>query len=327
MEPTVHAETGGDDLMKSLLILRHLTVENANAIAGLTYGFPAISAFLGFTHALSRKSNRELGVSLGGCGVVCHGHQIHAYQPGDRGDFVFALTRNPLTKEGRTAAFVEEGRMNMDVSLLIECDFDIEDVDFSTDDAVEDRKLFEEWIQTQVLTQRLAGGTITGLKTVDFEELGSAPEERRRQMRGLLYRSLPGTALLDRTSLLQEHHQRRCEQSPDSRLLDSWLDFAALKWRAIPELAAEEEPTEEHSADWEYMPKPAGGWLVPITVGYKAIAPLYDNKQVARTRDDSTPFRFAELAYGIGQWISPHRIRDIEELIWRYHNDGEWYLC
>jgi CRISPR-associated protein Csy2 len=34
--------------MSSLILLRRMKVENANAIAGLTYGFPAITHFLGF---------------------------------------------------------------------------------------------------------------------------------------------------------------------------------------------------------------------------------------------------------------------------------------
>lgn len=51
--------------MRSTLLLRHLKVENANAISGLTYGFPAISHFLGFTHALSRRLEQEHGLTLG----------------------------------------------------------------------------------------------------------------------------------------------------------------------------------------------------------------------------------------------------------------------
>ena len=73
--------------MKSLLLLRQVEVENANAINGLTYGFPAISHFLGFTHALSRKLDAAHGLTLGGCAVICHQHQLQAYQPDDHGDF------------------------------------------------------------------------------------------------------------------------------------------------------------------------------------------------------------------------------------------------
>ena len=45
---------GGSE-MSSLILLRRIKIENANTIAGLTYGFPAITHFMGFSHALSRK--------------------------------------------------------------------------------------------------------------------------------------------------------------------------------------------------------------------------------------------------------------------------------
>lgn len=48
--------------MSSLILLRRLRVENANAIAGVTWGFPAITHFLGFTHALSRKLTQSHGL-------------------------------------------------------------------------------------------------------------------------------------------------------------------------------------------------------------------------------------------------------------------------
>ena len=40
--------------MSNLIIIRNVQVEYANAQAGLTWGFPAITAFMGFAHALSR---------------------------------------------------------------------------------------------------------------------------------------------------------------------------------------------------------------------------------------------------------------------------------
>lgn len=72
--------------MSRLIVLPRIQVENANAISGLTYGFPAITHFLGFTHALSRKVQQSHGVTLTGCGVVCHQHQIMAHQASERGD-------------------------------------------------------------------------------------------------------------------------------------------------------------------------------------------------------------------------------------------------
>ena len=41
--------------MNQYILLNRIKVQNANAIAGFTWGFPAITHFLGFSHNLSRK--------------------------------------------------------------------------------------------------------------------------------------------------------------------------------------------------------------------------------------------------------------------------------
>jgi CRISPR-associated protein Csy2 len=63
------------------IIFERVSVQDANCIAGFTYGFPAITHFLGFGHALSKKLSLSHNLSLYGCAVICHQHQIHAYQP------------------------------------------------------------------------------------------------------------------------------------------------------------------------------------------------------------------------------------------------------
>jgi CRISPR-associated protein Csy2 len=318
--------------MKSLLILRNIKVENANAIAGLTYGFPAISSFLGFTHALSRSLEKDHGLRLGGCAVVCHHHHVRTHQPAGWGDHVFSLTRNPLTKDANSPAFVEEGRMHMEVSLVIECDFTGDDFDFGTGNYEQDVRQFESAILNKVLTQRLAGGTIQAMRRTRPVEFVGIPEDndkkeafRRVQMRRLL----PGFVLVDRSDLLSAHFQKRRADNPKAELIDAWLDFAALKYGAQADQQAGTKTDESAAAKvtWQRIPKPADGWLVPMASGFKAISPLYPNGAVANTRDATTPFRFVESAYSVGQWISPHRIQALEQLFWRYRIDADWYLC
>ncbi|MES2205163.1 MAG: type I-F CRISPR-associated protein Csy2 [Pseudomonadota bacterium] len=311
--------------MKSLLTLRNINVENANAISGVTYGFPAISNFLGFTHALSRKIEKKLGLRLGGCAVICHQYQVNAHQPKGWGDYVFALTRNPLTKEGSTAAFVEEGRMAMEVSLLIECDFICENL--GSGDFKEEIKAFEDFVREQVLMSRLAGGTILNMEKVVFEELPQDREKIAKFTRKQLLKLMPGFLLVNRSDTLKKHYESLKLSNPDAELIDAWLDFAALKYKAIPNLKENEELTEQAKAHWEYKSKPASGWLVPLAIGFKAISPLYENNEVARSRDPSIPFRFVETVYGIGEWLSPHRIQKFNGIFWRYRAEGEWYLC
>jgi len=312
--------------MKSVLMLKHIKVENANAISGLTYGFPAISNFLGFTHALSRTLQRKHNLALGGCAVICHQHHVNAYQPAGWGDYVFSLTRNPLTKEAKTAAFVEEGRMHMDVSLLVECDFSDEDFDFNTGSDTQDVKCFQDFIREAALMQRLAGGTVQSIKDVVFAHVPDRSDELNRFTRNHLFKLLPGFALVDRSELLKNHFDVLKVDKPEIEMIDAWLDFCALRQKARPEIKEGEMPNEDTSASWEYVPKPAKGWLVPIAIGFKAISPLYDGGEVARARDPNTPFRFVESAYGIGEWLGLHRIRDLDQLFWRYEVVGDFYL-
>ena len=313
--------------MKSLLILKRIQVQNANAIAGLTWGFPAITNFLGFTHALSRFIQTEHSVQLGGCAVICHQHQVQAYQPSGYGEYIFSLTRNPLTSAGKTAPFNEEGRMHMEVSLIIECDFSADCIDFDTDNEERDIALFEKQIIQKVLRQRLAGGTILDIEKVEFASLAQEIEARDKQCRRLMLSLLPGFLLVDRSELLSEHFDHIKQESPDSELLDAWLDFSALKFKANPEGREGALPDENTPAEWVRIEKPAQGWLVPLMTGYKAISTLYEAGQVANTRDPQIPFRFVESAYGVGQWLSPHRVKDIQQIFWRYHHEGDWYLC
>lgn len=304
--------------MDALLILRNIRVENANAVAGLTWGFPAISNFLGFVHALSRKLPTNIGLNLGGCGVVCHNRQVQSYQPRGWGDHVFALTRNPLTREEKSPAFNEEGRMHMTVSLLIP-------VVGMLDEECEPRKL-EQMIERLALSQRLAGGTIISIDAVEMleppEDFEGLQKFERKQLRKLL----PGFALVQRADLLAEHAQQCRGQDPSAEQLDAWLDFSAIKFQAERPDGVVDEQT---AADWRYVPKPDRGWLVPMATGYRGISDLYEPGVVARSRDSTTPFRFVESVYSVGEWLSPHRVSKLEQLIWRYHAEPEtgWYLC
>jgi CRISPR-associated protein Csy2 len=308
--------------MDTLLILRNVKVENANAISGLTWGFPAISNFLGFIHALSRRLPEEMSLKLEGCGVICHEHHIQAYQPRGRGEYVFGLTRNPLAKEGVTASFVEEGRMHMTISLVVPCAGRI-------DASINPAEVAGQ-VKELALSQRLAGGTVV---SIGAAELLDPPEEDdllRKFERIQLRKLLPGFALVQRADLLAAHIRQRQQQEPDVEALDAWLDFATIKFQAVlPEAGSEDEVNAQAEAEWQYIPKPGGGWLVPVASGYRGISDLYAPGEVACSRDTATPFRFVESAYSIGEWLSPHRVTNIEQLVWRYSAEPEsgWYLC
>ncbi|TCV91565.1 type I-F CRISPR-associated protein Csy2 [Biostraticola tofi] len=291
--------------MSSLVVFRRIQVENANAIAGLTYGFPAITHFLGFVHALSRMLQTSHNLTLGSCGVICHQYQLHTY--GSNSERTFALTRNPLTKEGKTAAFNEEGRMHLTISLLVSCEGKLPT----------DITALSDHLAEIAQCQRLAGGTIINLEQVTVHPLPQNDTETYKIIRHLL----PGFVLCDRTRLLQEHYQSLLRLNPNAEMIDAWLDFSSLKMKAI-------QSEENNTVKWQYVAKPGdGGFLVPLMIGYRAISPLYPPGEVANTRDQQTSFCFAEAAYGLGEWRGLHRIHNLRQILWNYdYQDGK-YLC
>jgi CRISPR-associated protein Csy2 len=316
--------------MKHYLLLKKIQVENANAISGVTWGFPSPTQFLGFTHALSRKLQARFGeqTSLGGTGIICHTHQVQSYQPNGF-EHVFALTRNPLTKEGKTAPFNAEGRMRMTVSLLIECHFDVRNLPLGDELPEQRMQYFQHLAHDLIVTQRLAGGSIIHIEQVRWWSVDTDTDAGQRDFRRQMLRLIPGFFLLDRANLLAEHHRHRLQQNPDAELLDSWLDFVALCYepQAI-DLSEDQQPlVGETKAEWKRKSKPATGYLVPLASGYQAISDLYEPGAVARARDNGVPFRFVESAYSIGEWRSPHRIKSPDDCLWQYHYTGDAYLC
>ena len=304
--------------MSTYITLNHIEIQNANCVAGLTFGFPAVTHFLGYVHALSRKLNQSHHLTLEGCAIACHQHQIHAYQPKGFGEYTFSLTRNPLTKGGKTAPIIEEGKMHLTVSLVIKCDGLIEGGE-------EGIKALQQHLIQLCLTQKLAGGVINTIKSITIESSNS-DSELETLTKKIRRRLLPGFLLLDRSQYLNDHLSDLQQDNPEVEIFDAWLDFSTLKFKAEPSIE-ENEVGDTSKAQWKYIPKPAPGYLVPLAIGYKAISEVYDPGKIVGTRDSNVPFCFVEAAYGLGEWQSPHRLQNIENALWNYHHEEGWYLC
>ena len=313
-------------MSNAYIVFERISVQDANCIAGFTYGFPAITHFLGFGHALSRKLAISQQLTLHGCAVICHQHQIHAYQPKEHRDYVFAQTKNPPREKGKdnkgrekaaiTPPIIEEGKMDMTVSLIMACP------DLNLSRTAETNAL-EQTIMNLTYQHRLAGGSIQHIAAVHV--LNKDEQKLLRIFKRLL---LPGFVLMDRSDLLANHYHTLKQQQPDAELMDAWLDFSALKSQANPKLnEGELEVTDKTEAEWLRMDKLAKGWLVPIINGYKAISPVYPSVEVANTRDSNTPVCFVEAVHSIGEWRSLHRIQQVSDMLWQYRYEQDWYLC
>lgn len=323
----------------ALLELPRLRVQNANAISSpLTWGFPAITAFTGFMTALARRLGPEAGIALQGVGVICHGFEAQVTQGGYTRSF--ALTRNPVLQDGSTAAIVEEGRVHLDITLVLQADLAHRYLDDSA------RAALAAHIGTLVAGMRLAGGSVMPPLPGQFQRpprprlslLAGQADTRASQFKRMRRRWLPGFALVLRDDLLQAHWAELQTSQPQTTLLDAWLDLSRINHRATRKEATEpvtsaqtgaapgtanantaELASAPDPADWATDSRP--GWLVPMPVGFAALSGLHAPGSVAGVRDPAVPFRFVESVYSIGQWISPHRLQDTHDLLWHTSHD------
>ena len=291
---------------KAILVLPRIRVQNANAISSpLTWGFPAITAFTGLAVALARRVQADSDISgvsfTGGVGVVCHGFDAQVTESGYTHSF--CLTRNPLLSNGTSAAIVEEGRVHLDITLILEV---------SINDALlndERRAQCAAAIREHLAAMRIAGGSVMPSqhrRKADIVLIPDDSEKREQEFKCLARQWLPGFALVGRDDLLQPPLQ--------NSLLDSWLKQAQLAYRATK---------NEATGAIEWKRDERKGWLVPIPVGYAALSELHPAGSVAGARDGSVPFRFVESVYSIGEWVSPHRLHQVEQILWRTQFDAD----
>ncbi len=294
----------------ALIHIDRLRVENANAVSGpLSWGFPSPTAFTGFAHALERRLG---GVRLGGVGIVCHRFDPQVdfpagpWRPGR-----FRLARHPYIAgwkkfKNDAAAIVEEGRAHLEVSLLIAVLDELDD---------EEQTELGRQVQRHLPTMRLAGGAIHAQRRVQVREWPEYADEQRDEFRKLRYRLLPGFTLVQRDGLLAALRRENPEADP----LDAWLDALALHVTPVVD-------PETGTVHWRTEGK--SGWLVPLPLGYATLA-SHEPGEVANARDLETPFRFVESLYTLGQWLGPHRLQRLEQMLWYPEADiaAGLYLC
>ena len=285
-----------------LLILPHIKIHNANALSSpFTIGFPAMTAWLGFTHALERKLN-QAGLNdllLHSAAVVSHQCDVQTHK-GD-GDFVHSIigTGNPLDKDGSRSAFIEEARCHLDVSLVIE---------YTGNEDQTEQQSFIELLQKTITHMKVAGGDVLSLK---LPMIKAIDEKNEQETAALLRQLMPGYVLIERRDLMVEAMQ----QGADA--LDALLSYLTVNHSC--------EQVENDTVVWQSQRK-AAGWIVPIATGFQGISPL---GQAKNQRDSSVPHRFAESVVTLGEFVMAHKIKHIDDVLWQYSPDleNDLYLC
>ncbi|EKF9741474.1 type I-F CRISPR-associated protein Csy2 [Vibrio cholerae] len=284
----------------NVLILPHLKIHNANALSSpFTIGFPAMTAWLGFVHALERKLS-QAGLSdlmLHSAAVVSHRCDVQTHK--GEGDFVHSIigTANPLDKDGSRSAFIEEARCHLDVSLVIEWSGNEEQVQ---------QPEFTLQLQAVIATMKVAGGDVLSFGKPSVKSV-ITQEDTAQVLRQLM----PGYVLIERRDLMIDAMQ----QGDDA--IDALLGYLTVDHHC--------EQLEDQSVVWHIQRK-TSGWIVPIATGFQGISPLGEAKN---QRDPSVPHRFAESVVTLGEFVMAHKIKHLDDILWQYHPDleNDLYLC
>lgn len=291
------------------VLIKKIRILNANAISSpLTYGFPAISGFIGSVHALSRQISQQDGlenVRLDGVLIASHHCQVQRYRESKLTDFSFMQTRNPILKSGKTASIVEEGRCHLVVSLVVGV---YSDNPFGLMD--EQRDALLKHIEQLIQQQRIAGGSVVGLhRQQAVEYVKSADVDTFK------HKLLPAFVLMeaqqelhDITAQLQVHH-------PAATSLDALIETATL--HHIPLQHGNE-------TSWHIETVKRGrGWIVPIPLGFQGISPQFAPYEMTNCRNPEYPSQYVEAIYGLGRWQFPHRIDNLAQALWYQRHIAE----
>ncbi len=284
--------------MKDILLIPNIKIHNANALSSpYTIGFPAMTAWLGFMHALERKlQNTEFEeIKFTGIIVSCLEFDLQTYK--GKGDYVHSIiaTSNPLDKSGKRPSFIEEARCDMEVTIAIECELGL--IDYEKFSYLIDRKLH---------TMKVASGDILSFKPSQHKEVDNRnPKELTKYL-------MPGFCLVNRQDLMKD------AMSTGKDAIDALLDYLKV--------TADVEVDQNHKVTRSKATKKESGWIVPIAIGYQGISEL---GLLKNTRDEDTPHRFAEGVVTLGEFKMPYQFETVDEMIWRYqeYQENNLYLC
>lgn len=302
--------------MKYYLVIPHIKVQNANCISSpLTYGFPAITAFTGAVHALSRKLFPTFNMTLDGVAIAAHDCDIQRSRPNSYSDWSFIQSRHPIKKDGNSPSIIEEGYIHLKLSLVVE-------VTSETDWNSEEKQAFCDAVYQQMMQQRLAGGSILSIGNTRRQiSLHNDPKGDPDKIKAIQIQLSPSFLLINRQDVLIDHTAKLQAENPDKTALDALIDLCAIHISPeVDELNDSAGEVNGKGVRW-VASSPKKGWLVPIPVGYKGIAPEFAIDRVADIRAPQYPTHFVESVYSIGEWRFVNSLPDFNHIFWRHHTD------
>lgn len=296
------------------LLFKRIQIINANAISSpITYGFPAITGFLGAFHAISRKMasiDALCSYSLGGVLLACNSCNLLVYRDKSYSNYTFNQSRNPIKKDGKTASIIEEGKCHLNMTFVVEV---LGEELLS--DTEKDTLLHKttQWIQQQ----RIAGGSVVPFSNIELVDFIS-----KQDIDNIAPQIMPASILMDAQREFADIILKMQQINPNIDALDALIDVATL--HHIPENILEGEESSG-SVEWNTTSvKTDRGWLVPMPIGYQGISKKYEAGVMQNIRNLEYPSQYVEVIYGLGKWVYPHRINNnLDQAFWRYKYDTQ----
>lgn len=289
--------------MTSILKIPGIQIQNANALSSpLTIGFPAITSWLGLMHALELKIHAKGydQVLLNSIAIANHKFDLQVHR--GVGDYVNSIigTANPLDKDGKRPAFIEEARCHLTVSLLIELEDETEQLNNN-----HMAKLLDEVLPRL----KLAGGDILKFEKPEILDIDL---EDDLEVKALLRKCMPAHFLIERRDLMQK------SMAEGADALDALIENIAIHNRCV-----ESNDTDQINWTSNRLNK---GWIVPISTGFHAVSDLGKAKN---QRDERYPHRFVESTVTLGEFVMAHRIKSLDKVLWRYQVEptNNLYIC
>lgn len=288
------------------LLIPRVNVINANALSSpFTIGFPAVTAFLGFTHALQRKLHEKefTGLSLSKTGITSHQIEMQTFKGKyDSVNSIVIQKKSPYSKsdfakfkQGKPPSFTEDPRCHMTVSIVVK-----------VEGHIENEEAFLMAVTSLINNgMKLAGGDIMSFEDV---VLYDQVDERK-----LIRHLMPGYSLIQRSDLMQD---RESNLDP----IDQLLSALSINHKAL----------ETQSGDCSWVTeRQQKGWIVPICTGFMGISKLTPAGQDINQRNTNVPHIFAESILTLGEFIMPHTMESISEMLFEYSYDKAkaLYLC
>lgn len=302
--------------MDTYLLLPHLKIHNANAFSSIyTIGIPAMTSWLGFTHALERRINVQNAtekVEFAKTAVIIHDYHLHSHRLRGNNYNSLAVTANPLKKKGsefERPPFIAEGRIDLEVSILIS----VNGVNSINEEIIKSE------VNKNLYKMKIAGGDILpnaklekkknkiiyddGFNTEFYyieEEL-----EKEKELRGRLRK---GYAIIERRDLMIENNSEGDD-------LDKLLDYLKVNFKA--------KDSDDKKVIWEASKK-TSGWIVPIVTGYRGIQ---SSGNVNNQRDVNYEHQFVEPVVTLGEFKTVYGLDSLEDMMWKYHAENDLYVC